>query len=78
MNEAINNLRKYFKSEEWSKACMDDAQPVISDDGIKWNESKTVGLSTKINLALDFEGYFNEMASKYMKYRKEQGLSHED
>lgn len=76
MNEAIKTLRKYFKSEEWIKACFDEKQPTISDQGLVG--SKGVFIDTKINLALEFEGGFNEMAAKYMKYRNENNLSHND
>lgn len=70
MNEAIKELRNFFKSDLWTKACLED-QPVISDNGIVLNKDNSVGLDTKINLALDFEGKFNDFARAYMQWRKD-------
>lgn len=78
MNDAIRALRRYFKSEEWRAACLDPQQPVVSDQGLVCNADRSVCLNTKINLALEFEGQFNEMAARYMRYRKEQGLAIND
>ena len=73
MQEVIKQLRKFFKSDVWSTACAED-QPIVSDNGLTGKEGDEVRLDTKINLALDFEGYFNEMAHTYMKWRKQKGL----
>ena len=74
MNKAVKELRQFFKSQLWTDACFDD-QPIVSDQGIVGG--KGIELDTKINLALDFEGQFNEMAHKYMKWRKENKLNEE-
>ena len=79
MNNAIKELRKFFKSNIWSEACFDNEQPIISDKGILCSELKINGvpvcIDAKINLALKFEGDFNEMAHKYMQYRKDNNLN---
>jgi len=74
LNTAIRELRKFFKSELWTSACLDD-QPTISEGGFVGEGP--VQVNTKINLALDFEGKFNDMAHKYMKWRKNNNLSEE-
>lgn len=72
MQESIKHLRKFFKSKEWTDACLED-QSIVKKGG--WSEGTNgVKLYTQINLALDFEYQFNEMAHKYMQWRKTNGM----
>lgn len=84
MKEAVEALTKFFESDIWSQACRDTNQPMVHEGGIEehqttiMGEKVTIGMDFNINLALDFEGKFNEMRHTYMRYRKEQGLKHDD
>lgn len=72
MEQAVKTLRAYFKSPEWTAACQDEQQPTISDNGVVGND--VLKLDTKVNLALEFEGKFNEFARTYMQYRKDNDM----
>lgn len=48
--------------------------PLVSEGGMVYTEGNGIGLDTTINLALKFEGDFNEMAHQYMQWRKSKGF----
>lgn len=70
MNYIIKKLRKFFKTNLWTKVCL--TWPRKEKWG--WNKEHTIGLDGGLNFPLRLEGRFNEFAARYMKHRKEKGL----